>query len=139
MTTEENLSSLYASLKEKPALVITDSQVFKKVDELLPKEQKLTSFSILFARKKGDIAYFMQSLSVLETLPKHAAENADVIIHCGACMLTRNDMLLRLEKCRQKHIPVLNYALFLAWANGLFPRAIEPLPQEEKDGFVFTH
>ena len=40
-------------------LVITDSQVFKKVDEIVPKNMKLTSFSMLFARHKGDINAFV--------------------------------------------------------------------------------
>lgn len=40
-------------------LVITDSQVFKKVDEIVPKNIKLTSFSMLFARHKGDINAFV--------------------------------------------------------------------------------
>jgi hypothetical protein len=35
----------------------------------------------------------------------------------------------KLEVFRQKGIPVLNYGLFLAWANGLLPRAVEPFPE----------
>ncbi len=51
-----NLEDLPTAFKYlTPALVITDSQVFKEVDLLTPKEVPLTSFSILFARYKGDL------------------------------------------------------------------------------------
>ena len=47
------LSGCLAALKEPPALVVTDSQVFDEVKKILPPDVKLTSFSILFARFKG--------------------------------------------------------------------------------------
>ena len=39
--------------------------------------------------------------------------------------------LVRIEKFRKLGIPVINYGLFLAWANGLLPRAILPFPEAE--------
>ena len=48
--------------KEKIKLVITDSQIFKKVDSIVPKEIPLTSFSIILAKEKGN---FNQYLSLL--------------------------------------------------------------------------
>lgn len=51
-------------------LVITDSQVFKKVDEIVPKNIKLTSFSMLFARHKGDINAFVDGALKVRTLRK---------------------------------------------------------------------
>mgnify|MGYP007076520038 CR=1 FL=1 len=51
---ESELSETFAKLKEAPALVITDSQVFPLVDRLTPPQVRLTSFSILFARYKGE-------------------------------------------------------------------------------------
>lgn len=51
-------------------LVITDSQIFKKVDKIVPKEIKLTSFSILFARHKGDIDSFIDGASKIRSLNK---------------------------------------------------------------------
>jgi [FeFe] hydrogenase H-cluster maturation GTPase HydF len=53
-------------------LVITDSQAFKQVSAIVPSSIKLTSFSILFARYKGDLEEFIRGTSVLETLPDEA-------------------------------------------------------------------
>ena len=52
---DSQLPAMFESLSVKPALVITDSQVFGKVDAVTPKDIPLTSFSILFARYKGDL------------------------------------------------------------------------------------
>ena len=57
-------------------LVITDSQIFKKVNEIVPKEIKLTSFSILFARHKGDINEFIEGVKAVSNL----AGGADILI-----------------------------------------------------------
>ena len=65
---DSELENMLKSLKEPPVLVITDSQVFGKVSKILPKEIPLTSFSILFARYKGNLwnavkgAYRLDSL-----------------------------------------------------------------------------
>lgn len=65
------LETLEQSLQIMPSpdLVITDSKVFKEVDKILDKKIQLTSFSILFAKNKGDLNYFIQSVSVLDNLP----------------------------------------------------------------------
>ena len=52
---DSELEAMLQSLKEPPALVITDSQVFGKVSKIVPKDIPLTSFSILFARYKGNL------------------------------------------------------------------------------------
>ena len=52
---DSELEVMLTTLKEPPALVITDSQVFGKVSKILPRTIPLTSFSILFARYKGDL------------------------------------------------------------------------------------
>ena len=52
---ETELKSTLDSLGKKPALVITDSQAFKEVDKDTPSDILLTSFSILFARYKGNL------------------------------------------------------------------------------------
>lgn len=49
-------------------LVITDSQIFKKVDEIVPKNIKLTSFSILFARYKGDLRKLINGVKAIKEL-----------------------------------------------------------------------
>ena len=53
VTQVPELSGCLAALKEPPALVVTDSQAFGQVKEILPADVKLTSFSVLFARFKG--------------------------------------------------------------------------------------
>ena len=64
----EQLPGVLANLKEPPALVVTDSQVFGKVDNMLPREIPLTSFSILFARYKGELGQLMEGAEVLSRL-----------------------------------------------------------------------
>lgn len=49
-------------------LVITDSQAFKRVSEIVPKDIKLTSFSILFARQKGDLNAFIEGVNKIRNL-----------------------------------------------------------------------
>ena len=62
------LSLCLNNLKNPPALVICDSQVFKKVDEIVPCEIPLTSFSILFARYKGLLGAALEGAKTLDTL-----------------------------------------------------------------------
>lgn len=50
-------------------LVVTDSQAFKKVAKIIPKDMKITSFSILLARAKGDIDEYIKGVNVIENLP----------------------------------------------------------------------
>ena len=53
-------------------LVITDSQVFKKVSEIVPSNIELTSFSILFARHKGDLETFVEGVKKIEKLNQNS-------------------------------------------------------------------
>ena len=64
----EGLKNLMASLKHPPRLVITDSQAFSKVAKMLPDTQPLTSFSILFARKKGDLSRLLEGAGQIDAL-----------------------------------------------------------------------
>ncbi|MBE7039358.1 MAG: [FeFe] hydrogenase H-cluster maturation GTPase HydF [Ruminococcaceae bacterium] len=68
VTQENELSSMLSSLSKKPKLCITDSQVFKVVSEIVPYDIPLTSFSILFARKKGNLEELAKGAKTLETL-----------------------------------------------------------------------
>lgn len=61
-------------------LVITDSQIFKKVDKIVPKDIKLTSFSILFARHKGDLEKLVDGVKTINTL-----KNNDNILIAENC------------------------------------------------------
>ena len=65
---ENGLKEALEKLGQPPRLVITDSQVFDKVDADTPKEIRLTSFSILFARYKGDLAEAVRGVTALDSL-----------------------------------------------------------------------
>ena len=61
--------SLPAALERvRPDLVITDSQVFKQVDEAIPKDVPLTSFSVLLAAAKGDIGAYIEGAAAIGRL-----------------------------------------------------------------------
>ena len=62
------LEALLNSLGDQVGLVITDSQAFAEVSAIVPENIPLTSFSILFARYKGELNPFLQGLRALETL-----------------------------------------------------------------------
>ena len=62
------LKESLSKLKSPPSLVITDSQVFKKVSEIVPDDVRLTSFSILFARYRGGLAKMLEGADMLSKL-----------------------------------------------------------------------
>lgn len=64
----EEITSALSNLKNKPRLVITDSQAFSQVSELLSEDIMLTSFSILFARYKGDLDTVVRGADKLSDL-----------------------------------------------------------------------
>ena len=64
----EEIATALNTLRIPPKLVITDSQAFGKVAKILPKEIKLTSFSILFARYKGDLDTVVNGADKLSSL-----------------------------------------------------------------------
>mgnify|MGYP000926859718 CR=1 FL=1 len=64
----ETLAGCLASLTRPPDCVITDSQAFEAVAAITPESVPLTSFSILFARYKGDLAAYVEGVRALETL-----------------------------------------------------------------------
>ncbi|MBU5458940.1 [FeFe] hydrogenase H-cluster maturation GTPase HydF [Anaerostipes sp. MSJ-23] len=69
---EYELRETLEALGKKPSLVITDSQVFSKVAADVPKDIMLTSFSILFARYKGDLEEEVKGVKALEQLKEGA-------------------------------------------------------------------
>lgn len=173
---ETELQQALDNLKIPPELVITDSQAFKQVSEIVPESIKLTSFSILFARLKGDINAFVKGASaidklqdgdkvlILESCTHHAIEddigrvkipnllkkktgkklvidnysghdfpNIDgykLIIHCGACMTNRREVLSRILIANEKHVPITNYGIAISHCLGILPRAVEVLRKE---------
>jgi [FeFe] hydrogenase H-cluster maturation GTPase HydF len=172
---ERELRAALDRLKRPPALVVTDSQAFLKVAADTPRPIKLTSFSILFARHKGDLAEFVRGALAIEHLRpgdtvmiceacSHHPIGDDIgrvkiprwlrqyvggdlqfvhrqghdfpddlagislVVHCGACVQNRREMLSRIMKCRQAGVPIANYGMTIAYTLGIFERALEPFP-----------
>jgi len=80
MCKENELKSTIETLKERPKLVITDSQVFERVNNDTPKDIKLTSFSILFARYKGEIDPLVRGVRRIKEL-----KDNDIILISEGC------------------------------------------------------
>ncbi|SHE58862.1 [FeFe] hydrogenase H-cluster maturation GTPase HydF [Caldanaerobius fijiensis DSM 17918] len=80
VTKEHELKRTLESLNQKPALVITDSQAFLKVDADTPKDIPMTSFSILFARYKGDLNQLVAGAKAIEAL-----KPGDKVLIAEAC------------------------------------------------------
>lgn len=87
--TPATMTRALEGLTAPPALIITDSQVFREVYAMKPAASRLTSFSILMAAYKGDIDYFVESSSAIESLGEgsrvliaesctHAPKNEDI-------------------------------------------------------------
>lgn len=66
--TADKYQQALSQLKAAPKLIITDSQVFKYVYEHKPAESRLTSFSVLFAAYKGDLAYYIEGAKHIDLL-----------------------------------------------------------------------
>ena len=87
--TPEHMAEALAALERAPELIITDSQAFEEVYRLKPEASTLTSFSILFARYKGDIKLFTEGVKALKNLSEtsriliaeactHTPQNEDI-------------------------------------------------------------
>ena len=168
---ETELKKAIENLKTPPSLVITDSQAFKQVAELVPEDIPLTSFSILFARLKGDLKAFVKGAEaiedlkdgdkvlILESCTHHAIEDDigrvkipnllkkktgknlvienyaghdfpdiseySLIVHCGACMTNRREVLSRILTANKKNIPITNYGITISYCLGILPRAMK--------------
>ena len=77
---DTELSEMLDKLQVKPSLVITDSQVFGKVAQIIPNEVPLTSFSILMARYKGDLKTVVEGAYALDYL-----EDGDTVLISEGC------------------------------------------------------
>lgn len=80
MAKTEEIPDMLKNLKEGPKLVITDSQVFEQVNQMLPAHIPLTSFSILFARHKGDLDELVKGARALSQLKPY-----DKVLIAEAC------------------------------------------------------
>lgn len=168
---ESELKSAIDNLKIAPSLVVTDSQAFKNVSEIVPENIPLTSFSILFARLKGDLNTFSQGAKsieklqdgdrvlILESCTHHAIEDDigrvkipnllrkktgknliidniaghdfpdiskyKLIIHCGACMTNRREVLSRILLASENNVPITNYGICISYCLGILSRALK--------------
>jgi [FeFe] hydrogenase H-cluster maturation GTPase HydF len=77
---EKELVQALKGLKQRPALVITDSQAFAEVSALTPPDLRLTSFSIVMARYKGDLDELVKGAQVIESL-----QPGDRVLIAEAC------------------------------------------------------
>ena len=168
---DTELKNALENLKTPPSLVITDSQAFKKVDEIVPESIALTSFSILFARLKGDLSAFIRGAKAIDTLKDgdkvlilescthHAIEDDigkvkipnllkkktgknliiehfsghdfpditgyKLIVHCGACMTNRREILSRILLANKAGVPITNYGITISYCLGILGRAVK--------------
>lgn len=172
VTKENTLRETLNSISKKPKLVIADSQAFSEVDKETPKDIPLTSFSILFARQKGDLNELIDGANAINNLKDgdtilmaegctHHAQDDDIgrikipnmlkkktekdlnfefssgvsftedinkyslVVHCGACMMNRKEMLSRIEKAKSHNVPIVNYGILIAFVKGILERSIE--------------
>ncbi len=77
---ERELGQTLEDLAKKPRMVITDSQVFAQVSRNTPEDIMLTSFSILFARYKGELQTFVEGVRAVEELT-----DGDQVLICEGC------------------------------------------------------
>jgi [FeFe] hydrogenase H-cluster maturation GTPase HydF len=176
---EHELKTALDGLKNPPKLVITDSQAFDFVSKIVPEDVPLTSFSILFARYKGDLREFLNGVKAIDALnigdkvliaeacthfpshedigrvkipkwleakvggkldfswvvgsdfPENLAEYK-LVVHCGACMINRAEVLARLDKCKELSVPVVNYGVMIGYITGILNRVVQPLEKSRK-------
>lgn len=173
---EPQLKSMLEMLKQPPYLVVTDSQAFGSVSQIVPQNIMLTGFSILFARFKGELNSMVKGAAVISSLRPtdrvliaeactHHPIQDDIgrvkipawlrkkvgqelkidvlsgsdfpqdlspyqlIIHCGACMWTRRQVLARQYRAAAQNIPMTNYGLAIAALHGILDRALQPFPE----------
>jgi [FeFe] hydrogenase H-cluster maturation GTPase HydF len=60
-------------------------------------------------------------------------KNYDLIIHCGGCMLTRNEKLVRIEKAKMAGVPITNYGIMISHIHGVLRRVLSPFPAALKE------
>jgi [FeFe] hydrogenase H-cluster maturation GTPase HydF len=174
VTREHELDNALKRLKNPPRLVITDSQAFDFVSKVVPEGVPLTSFSILYARYKGNLREFLNGIKIIDTLnagdkvliaeacthyPSHEdigrvkipkwlenrvggkldinwvvggdfpqnLKDYKLVVHCGACMINRAEVLDRLAKCQEAGVPVVNYGILIGFMTGILDRVVSPL------------
>jgi [FeFe] hydrogenase H-cluster maturation GTPase HydF len=113
----EELKATIAMLKTKPSMVVTDSQAFESVEKNTPSDIRLTSFSILFAKYKGNLQVLVDGAKAIDTL-----KNGDKILVAEGCTHHRqcNDIgTVKLPRLIEKHTGVKPQYKFVS--GGEFP------------------
>lgn len=177
---ETEYCAMLARLSEAPSLVICDSQVVERIAAQTPADVPLTTFSVVMARAKGDLAELIrgaQAIDILsdgdrvliaESCTHHASADdigrvklprwlrqyteADIqidtvsgrdypsdlsayklIIHCGGCMLTRREMIVRIQQALSAGVPITNYGVAISKLMGVLGRIIRPFDRIRAD------
>lgn len=98
----EDLADMLSILKHPPALVITDSQIFAKVNKIVPNEIPLTSFSVLMAKYKGDVTLFLEGAKAIDTLK--ATDKVLIMESCTHHQIEGDIAREKLPKLLQKKV-----------------------------------
>lgn len=80
VTQVTTLAKTLESFKEPPKIVVTDSQAFKEVAKIVPENVPLTSFSILFARHKGELSTLVKGVKAMDNL-----KDGDTVLISEGC------------------------------------------------------
>lgn len=80
VTQVTTLAKTLESFKESPKIVVTDSQAFKEVAKIVPESVPLTSFSILFARHKGELSTLVKGVKAMDNL-----KDGDTVLISEGC------------------------------------------------------
>lgn len=136
VVTLDNLKEGLAIFQGKPDLVITDSQVFKTVDETLNREVPLTSFSIIMARAKGDLETLYRGAKRINSLKEgdkvliaeactHHQLKGDIAREKLPMLLQKKAGRLEIDNCSGKDFPedISKYSLVIHCGSCMLNRA----------------
>lgn len=136
VVTLDNLKEGLAIFQGKPDLVITDSQVFKTVDEILDREVPLTSFSIIMARAKGDLETLYRGAKRINSLKEgdkvliaeactHHQLKGDIAREKLPMLLQKKAGRLEIDNCSGKDFPedISKYSLVIHCGSCMLNRA----------------
>ena len=122
ITKENNVGSSLENMKKPPVMVITDSQAFVKVNQAVPQEIKLTSFSILMARHKGNLAQAVLGVAALKQL-----QDGDRVLISEGCTHHRQCGDIGTEKLPKWIRDFTGRQFNFSWTSGTeFPADLSP-------------
>ena len=122
ITKENNVGSALKNMKKPPVMVITDSQAFGKVNQAVPQEIKLTSFSILMARHKGNLEQAVLGVAALKQL-----QDGDRILISEGCTHHRQCGDIGTEKLPKWIRDFTGRQFNFSWTSGTeFPADLSP-------------